>query len=115
MRLLIAGGAGFVGSNLCARLLADGHDCICLDNLVTGRLKNIEALISNPAFHFVQHDVIEALPDIRQIDGVIQLASPASPPGYQRFPLETMRVNSEGTLRLLELATSRGVPFVYAS
>jgi dTDP-glucose 4,6-dehydratase/UDP-glucuronate decarboxylase len=115
MRLLVAGGAGFVGSNLCGLLLDRGFDCVCVDNLLTGRRRNIEPFERSPCFQFIKHDVIEELPALPAIDGVIHLASPASPPGYQRYPLETMRVNSEGTMRLLELATERRIPFLFAS
>ena len=115
MRYLIAGGAGFIGSNLCTTLFDGGHEVVCLDNFVTGRLRNIEHLLDEPAFELIEHDIIEPLPELPRFDGIFHLASPASPPGYQRFGLETMRVNSEGTLRLLELATRSEAPLVYAS
>src|SRR5687767_8888437 len=105
MRYLIAGGAGFIGSNLCERLLGEGDEVVCVDNFVTGRFCNIEPLMTNPQFELIEHDVIERFPELPEMDGVFHLASPASPPGYQHYGLETMRVNSEGTLRLLELAT----------
>jgi nucleoside-diphosphate-sugar epimerase len=99
---LVAGGAGFVGSHLCERLIADGNDVICLDNLITGRCENIEALTAHPRFTFILHDIIEALPSLPRVDRIFHLASPASPRAYQLYPLETMRANSEGTRRLLE-------------
>ena len=115
LRYLIAGGAGFIGANLCRTLLESGHEVLCLDNLITGRRQNIAPLMEEPRFSFVQHDVIEPLPDLGAVDRVMHLASPASPPGYQRYAVETMRVNSEGTLRLLELAERSGAAFLYAS
>src|SRR3954462_15100228 len=86
-----------------------------MDDLVTGRRQNIAHLIEEPRFKFIEHDVIEPLPDFGAVDRVMHLASPASPPGYQRHAVETMRVNSEGTLRLLELAEKHGAAFLYAS
>ena len=115
MRYLVAGGAGFIGSNLCERLLDGGHDVVCLDNLVTGRRKNIAALEANPRFLYITHDVIEPLPLLPEVDGIFHLASPASPPGYKVHAVETMRVNSEGTLRLLRLAELNRAAFLYAS
>ncbi len=115
MRVLVAGGAGFIGSHLCERLLRDGHEVICLDNFVTGRRVNIEHLADWPSFLLVEHDIIESAPPLGAVDRVYHLASPASPPGYQRHPLETMRVNSEGSRHLLDLATENGAWYLYAS
>jgi nucleoside-diphosphate-sugar epimerase len=112
---LVAGGAGFVGSHLCDRLIADGDDVICLDNLITGRCENIEALTAHPRFTFVLHDIIDDLPSLPRVDRIFHLASPASPRAYQLYPIETMRANSEGTRRLLELAARDGARFVYTS
>jgi nucleoside-diphosphate-sugar epimerase len=112
---LVAGGAGFVGSHLCDRLIADGNDVICLDNLITGRCENIDALTAHPRFTFVSHDIIDDLPSLPRVDRVFHLASPASPRAYQLYPIETMRANSEGTRRLLELAARDGARFVYTS
>lgn len=112
---LVAGGAGFIGSHLCERLLNDGHEVICVDNLITGRRANIETLLNRPGFQFVQHDVIEELPALWPVERIFHLASPASPPGYQAHPIETLRVNSEGTRRLLELAVRDGARFRCAS
>ena len=114
-RVLVAGGAGFIGSNLCARLLDDGLNVVCVDNLVTGRRKNIAALESHANFSYVHHDVIEPLPDLGRFDRVFHLASPASPPGYQRFQFETLRVNSEGTRHLLQRAVGDGARFLFCS
>jgi UDP-glucuronate decarboxylase len=115
MRYLIAGGAGFIGSNMCHALLEQDHEVVCIDNLVTGRLSNIEPMLDAPRFTFLQRDVLEPLPELEAIDYVLHLASPASPPGYQRFALETMRANSEGTLRLIEIAQRSNASFLYAS
>ncbi|HMS57282.1 MAG TPA: SDR family oxidoreductase [Tepidiformaceae bacterium] len=115
MRVLVAGGAGFIGSHLCERLLRDGHEVICLDNFVTGRRVNIEHMADWPSFLLVEHDIIESAPPLGAVDRVYHLASPASPPGYQRHPLETMRVNSEGSRHLLDLATENGAWYLYAS
>src|SRR3712207_4258153 len=101
---VVSGGAGFVGSHLCRRLLEDGRAVVCLDNLSTGRRANIAELLDRPRFIFIEHDVVELLPDPPPIERVFHLASPASPPAYQRLQVETLRVNSEGTRRLLELA-----------
>jgi nucleoside-diphosphate-sugar epimerase len=112
---LVAGGAGFVGSHLCDRLIANGDDVICLDNLITGRCENIDALTAHPRFTFVSHDIIDDLPSLPRVDRIFHLASPASPRAYQLYPIETMRANSEGTRRLLELAARDGARFVYTS
>jgi nucleoside-diphosphate-sugar epimerase len=113
MRIVIAGGAGFIGSHLCRRLLADGHEVVCVDNLSTGRRTNIAGLEDERGFTFMEHDVVAPL--TLDVGAVFHLASPASPPGYLRRPVETMRVNSEGTLHLLELAERCGARFLLAS
>ena len=114
MTSLVAGGAGFIGSHLCERLLADGEAVICLDNRLTGRRANVEPLLTHPAFTFVEGDVVDPLPPLPRLDRVFHLASPASPPAYQRHPIETLRTNSEGTRRFLERAAREGARFLYA-
>jgi UDP-glucuronate decarboxylase len=114
-KALVAGGAGFIGSNLCARLAADGVSVVCIDNMITGRKSNIEPLLRDPNFEVIEQDLVDPLPALPHVDQVFHLASPASPPAYVRYPVETMRVNSEGTLQLLELARRMDARFLYAS
>ena len=113
MRVLVTGGAGFIGSHLCDRLIAEGHEVIAVDNLITGRLVNITHLDGNPRFTFIKHDVTEPL-DL-PVDQIYHLASPASPTGYMRHPIETHLVNSIGTLNMLRLALARGARFLFTS
>lgn len=115
MNTLIAGGAGFIGSNLCEALLDAGHSVICVDNLLTGRKSNIGHLLPRSGFTFVKHDIIEPLPADWPVDAVFNLASPASPVGYYTHRIATARVNAEGTFRLLELARRHGAKFLQAS
>lgn len=114
-RYLVAGGGGFIGSHLCRRLLADEHEVVCVDNFITGRPENIASLLDNPEFTLIRADIIEGVPDVPKLDGIFHLASPASPPGYQNHPIETMRVNSEGTRHLLEAASKHRAKFLYCS
>jgi len=113
LRVLVAGGAGFIGSHVCESLIECGHSVICLDNELTGKRRNIEPLLARAAFRFIRCDVEDA-PDV-EADIILHLASPASPKHYYRYPLETMSANSDGTRRLLELAEANGAHFVYAS
>jgi nucleoside-diphosphate-sugar epimerase len=113
LKVLVAGGAGFIGSHLCARLLADGHHVLCVDNLLTGSERNIAALRDNPRFTFMQHNVVEPLEETAE--AVFHLASPASPVGYWTHPFETIAVNSQGAWRLLELARRSNGRFLMAS
>ncbi len=113
MRVLVAGGAGFIGSHLCEALLADGYEVIVVDNLLTGRIENIAHLLDHPRFRFLQRDVADLEPIA--VDAIYHLASPASPEGYRRYPIETLLVNSLGTLRLLEYARHSRARFLYAS
>ena len=100
--ILVAGGAGFLGSHLCDRLLRDGHSIICIDDLSTGRLSNINHLLRNDKFRFIRHDVVDPI-DVH-VDEIYNLACPASPPHYQADPIHTMKTNVLGSLNLLELA-----------
>jgi len=102
MRILVTGGAGFIGSHLCERLLGEGHEVICLDNFFTGRRENIFPLLDNPRFELVRHDVIE--PILLEVDQVYNLACPASPIHYQYNPVKTVKTNVMGTINMLGLA-----------
>jgi nucleoside-diphosphate-sugar epimerase len=113
LRVLVAGGAGFIGSHLCARLLADGHEVLCVDNLITGAERNVAALLDHANFHFERHDIIEPRPFVA--DAIFQLASPASPDGYFKHPFETIRVNTTGTFNLLDCARQNHARFLMAS
>jgi nucleoside-diphosphate-sugar epimerase len=113
MKVLVAGGAGFVGSHLCEALLAAGHQVSCLDDLSTGRHTNIAPLEAHPHFHLTVANVREA-PQV-DVDVVLHLASPASPVDYDQRPLETLAANSLGTWRLLEIAQQSGARVIYAS
>jgi UDP-glucuronate decarboxylase len=102
MRILITGGAGFLGSHLCDRLIEQGHEVICLDNFFTGRKSNIQHLIGNPSFELVRHDVID--PFKFEVDRIYNLACPASPPHYQYNPIKTMKTSVVGAINCLGLA-----------
>jgi UDP-glucuronate decarboxylase len=102
MRILVTGGAGFIGSHLCERLISEGHDVICLDNFFTGRRENIFPLLDNPRFELVRHDVIE--PILLEVDQIYNLACPASPIHYQYNPVKTVKTNVMGTINMLGLA-----------
>lgn len=102
MRTLVTGGAGFIGSHLCERLLDDGAEVLCLDNFFTGRRRNVEHLLGRPGFEVIRHDVIE--PILLEIDRVYHLACPASPVHYQYNPVKTVKTNVMGTINMLGLA-----------
>ena len=102
MRILVTGGAGFLGSHLCDRLLKDGHEVVCIDNLFTGRKSNIEHLLANPRFEFVRHDVID--PFKFEVDQIYNLACPASPPHYQYNPIKTIKTSVMGSINCLGMA-----------
>src|SRR5436853_5015735 len=101
MRAVITGGAGFLGSHLCDRLLGLGWDVVCLDNLLTGNTDNIAHLVGNPHFRFVKHNVVDYLFIEGGLDAVLHLASPASPVDYLEMPIQTLKVGSLGTHKAL--------------
>ena len=115
MRILVTGGAGFIGSHLCERLIADGHEVIAMDNFITSSRNNIVHLIGHPRFEFIECDIIESCWVRGPLDAVMNLASPASPVGYLDHPIETMLVGSHGTHNALELARRKGARFLQAS
>jgi nucleoside-diphosphate-sugar epimerase len=113
MKVLVAGGAGFIGSHLCTRLLDEGHTVLCVDNLITGSERNIAALRVRKGFRFERHDLVESCPF--EADAIFHLASPASPVGYMEHPFETIKINSVGTFNLLDAARRTGARFLMAS
>jgi dTDP-glucose 4,6-dehydratase len=114
-RTVVTGGAGFLGSHLCERLLGEGHEVIALDNFLTGRADNVEHLMESDGFRLIKCDVTEYLHVPGQVDQVLHFASPASPIDYLLLPIETMKVGSIGTLHALGLAKEKGARFLLAS
>lgn len=115
MRVVITGGAGFLGSHLCDRFLAEGAQVICLDNLITGSSDNIAHLAGNPKFKFIKQDVTEYLYIADQVDYVLHFASPASPIDYTRYPIQTLKVGALGSHKALGLAKNKQAGFLLAS
>lgn len=115
MRILITGGAGFLGSHLADRFLSEGHEVIVLDNLVTGSLANIDHNFGNPHFQFIKHDVTNYIHIAGPLDIVMHLASPPSPIDFERIPIKILKVNSLGTHNALGLALNKGARFFLAS
>jgi UDP-glucuronate decarboxylase len=113
MRLLVTGGAGFLGSHLCERLLRDGHEVIALDNLFTGSKKNLVKFVSHPNFSLILHDV--TIPFFLEVDGIFNLACPASPVHYQKNPVQTLKTSVHGAINMLGLAKRTGARFLQAS
>ena len=114
-RVLITGGAGFLGSHLCDLLLSNGYQVICVDNLLTGDVTNIFHLREHEGFRFIKHDVVNTLEVEGPLDAILHFASPASPKDYLRLPLATLRVGALGTQTTLELAEAMGARYILAS
>lgn len=114
-RVVVTGGAGFLGSHLCDRLIGEGHEAVCLDNLLTGRVDNIGHLLQDPKFSFIQADVTKPIEVQGQVDAVLHLASPASPKDYGLYPIQTLKVGAIGTYHALGLAKANGAVFMLAS
>jgi dTDP-glucose 4,6-dehydratase len=114
-RTVVTGGAGFLGSHLCERLLDDGDEVVCLDNFVTGSPRNVEHLLGRPGFQLIKVDVTEFIHVPGPVDNVLHFASPASPIDYLQLPIETMKVGSIGTLHTLGLAKEKSARYLIAS
>ncbi|HET9732586.1 MAG TPA: UDP-glucuronic acid decarboxylase family protein [Acidimicrobiales bacterium] len=115
MRVVVTGGAGFIGSHLCERLVDRGDEVVCLDNLVTGNLDNVDHLFGRDGFVFVRHDVSNYVHVPGPVDAVLHLASPASPVDYMELPIQTLKVGSLGTHNCLGMAMEKGARFLLAS
>ena len=115
MNILVTGGAGFIGSHLCDRFIADGHQVACVDNLITGHEANIAHLLSRPAFQFIRHDITKPLEIDGPLDFILHFASPASPVDYMKFPIQTLKVGSLGTLNALGITKVKQAKFLLAS
>src|SRR3989344_8310838 len=113
MKILVTGGAGFIGSHLCENLLKQNYQVICLDNLSTSKEENLKSLITNENFKFIKHDTTN--PINIEANFIFHLASPASPLDYQKIPIETLKANSLGTYNMLELARKNNARFLFAS
>jgi dTDP-glucose 4,6-dehydratase len=114
-RILITGGAGFLGSHLCDRFIAEGYNVICMDNFITGSPDNIAHLLGHERFEFIQHDVTNYTYVAGDVDYILHFASPASPIDYLKFPIQTLKVGSLGTHKALGLAKAKGARFLIAS
>ena len=114
-RVLITGGAGFIGSHLCERFLADDYEVICMDNLITGNADNIADLFANPRFSFIPQDVTNYMYVKGRLDAILHFASPASPIDYLELPIQTLKVGSLGTHKALGLAKEKGARLLLAS
>ena len=114
-KVLVTGGAGFIGSHLCERMLADGHQVVCMDNLLTGDLRNVEHLFKHERFSFYQQDVTEFIHVPGRLDYILHFASPASPIDYLELPIQTLKVGALGTHKVLGLARAKQARFLLAS
>lgn len=115
MRILVTGGAGFIGSHLCHRFIAEGHAVVCVDNFITSTEANLASLLGKPLFQLIRHDISKPLEPDGPIDYVLHFASPASPVDYLKYPIQTLKVGSLGTLNALGIAKARGAKFLLAS
>lgn len=113
-KILVTGGAGFIGSHLCQKLLDQGHEVMCIDNMISGQIENIQPFLDHPNFHFTYGDVT-TLEEIDNIDEIYNLASPDSPKDYQLIPVETVKTNVIGVINLLELAVKTNAKVVQTS
>ncbi len=114
-RVLITGGAGFLGSHLCDKFLSEGFDVVCMDNLITGSMDNVSHLIGNPKFKFIFYDVTDYIHVPGDLDLILHFASPASPIDYLKLPIQTLKVGSLGTHKVLGLAKAKKATFLLAS
>lgn len=116
-KFLVTGGIGFLGTNLCFRLMQEGHKVIAMDNFFTGMHQNLEALQKEESFEFIEHDITKKLPleKLKDVDGIFNLACPASPPHYQKDPLYTTKVSVYGIFNVLELANQNQIPIFHTS
>jgi UDP-glucuronate decarboxylase len=114
VKIIVAGGAGFIGSHLCDRLIGEGHQVWCIDNLQTGSVSNLAELSAHPNFHFIQGDIRDELPDI-ECELFYNLACPAAPIHYQADPIGTLRTCVIGTLNVLEFCQAKGARMLQAS
>ncbi|MBU1941650.1 MAG: GDP-mannose 4,6-dehydratase, partial [Candidatus Thermoplasmatota archaeon] len=115
MKCLVTGGAGFIGSHLCEHLLQNNYQITCVDNLITGSLRNINHLVKHDHFTFINHDITTPLSNPKPLDEIYHFASPASPVDYYKYPIETLRVGSIGTEEMLNLALQKKARFLLAS
>ena len=115
MRIVVSGAAGFIASHMCDRLLAEGHSVIGIDNFLTGSSRNLNHLAGEPRFHFLERDITQPFTVEGPVDGVLHMASPASPKDYLEHPIETLDVGSLGTRRMLELALAKGARYLLTS
>ncbi|MCK4909688.1 MAG: GDP-mannose 4,6-dehydratase, partial [Planctomycetes bacterium] len=115
MKIVITGGAGFIGSHLCEYFLEQGQIVTCLDNFITGREENIKPFLKNKNFKFIRQNVTEFIDIPGKVDAILHFASPASPKDYLEYPIQTLKVGSLGTHKALGLAKAKGARFLLAS
>jgi len=112
-RILVTGGSGFIGSNLCKKLLSENNEVICIDNCFSSKKENIYHLLSNPKFEFIRHDI--TIPILLEVDEIYNLACPASPPYYKKYPIQTIKTCVQGAINMLDLATKLNIKIFQAS